>query len=49
MREIELLKMKYEIYQTVLEAIMFENPDMIVKEMDGIEREIKVLERIKGK
>ena len=48
-REIELLKMKYEIYQTVLEAIVFDNPDIIVKEMDGIEREIKVLERIKGK
>lgn len=28
---------------------MFDNPDIIVKEMDEIEREIKVLERIKGK
>lgn len=49
MEEIELLKMKYEIYQTVWEAIMFENPNMIVEEMNGIEREIKVLERFKGK
>lgn len=49
MEEVELLKMKYEIYQNVLDAMLFENPDIIVKEMDGIEREIKVLKRIKGK
>lgn len=46
MGEMELLEMKYEIYQTVLEAMVFDNPDIIVKEMDGIEREMKLLERL---
>lgn len=46
MGEMELLKMKYEIYQNVLEAMVFDNPNIIVKEMDGIEREMKLLERL---
>lgn len=46
MGEMELLEMKYEIYQTVLEAMVFDNPDIIVKEMNGIEREMKLLERL---
>ena len=42
MGEMELLKIKHEIYQNVLEAMVFENPNIIVKEMDGIKREMKL-------